>query len=225
MSVQRLNDEWVHIDLDSTPLWRVFRDSPLETIVAVPDWGTPGGFLGVYPLEGGLLCARVYDGRALYGYLLEKGEGSELFLNAVADPVILWRIFKGRARTLWISGFLVVEGSYMVLQVRVRDYEMKEGYLVLNLRPFQALVRPSMVSPPSRVTSLLIELLVALSRIDIACGNPSWEEGLSCQIKHSLDFLKMHANNAMFGGLKEEVLDHVRKALRRCRSLEEKLDI
>ncbi len=225
MRLHRLDDEWVYIDPGSTPLWGVFRDSPLETIVTVPDWRGPGGFLGVYPLEGGLLRARVYEGRALYEYLLEKGEGSELFLNSVADPVILWKVFKGRARTSWLGGFLVVEGSYMVLQTRVHGYYENKGHLVLDLRPLQALVRPSMVTPPSRVTSLLIELLVALSRIDVACGNPSWEKGLACQLKHSVDFLKKHTASAVLGGLREEVLDHVRNALRRCRSLEEKLDL
>lgn len=207
---------WVAVEPPKLGWMRVFEHSPLEVIVTTPEVEELVGFLGVYPLASGLLEALVYRGRGLHR-LLEGGWRGRLFLNAVTDPLVLWDVFKGRARPAWYGEVYSVDNSYLVMEAGVREFEAGVPSSRLYLEVLRAWERHGYAPPPSRVSGALLDLMVMMTRADILC--PEQARTFIARLESIAEFLKRRMRTPRLAGLVEEVLREVETALRRCREI------
>ena len=211
----------VRLDVGGFSFWRVFKGAPLESVIAPHEWGGDVGFLGVYPLGEGYFEAKVFQGRRLYSEVASRGRGLEVSLNFVADPEVLWLVYRGVARASECGGYMVVPGAFMVVRALVHKLSQDSDSMHLILKAQEALVLPVNVSGYSRLTGALVELMVALTRVGVYCSSEESLASLADSFRSSLRFLRKYLEKSGRTQLLDEIMGEVERVVSKCPKLGE----
>ncbi|MGB9726090.1 MAG: hypothetical protein ACP5O5_04210 [Fervidicoccaceae archaeon] len=181
--------------------------SYVESLVVSKYLENMPAFLGVKLTTEDSGVAFVYKGTRLH-YLMTRGlfRGENLFLNFTHSSEVLIRAFIGEeVKVNWNEFPPRIEGAHLIVRASVEKHDSGDPIKVY-LKLYEEWVDESSVFPLTRVTGLVTEALIELSRLGI---------GDSENRERSLNFFKERLIRVSG---REELLELLKKAEEEARS-------
>lgn len=140
----------------------------VESIVVTRLLGKKPAFLGIKLLSEDKGVSLIYKGSRLYSLLKEGSlKGEDFFLNFTHSPETLLKIFtSNEVEVDWNSFPPKIEKASLIVRASIEDYEIGEPIKVF-FKLWEEWIDEDAIFPLTRVTGLVIEALIELSRLKI----------------------------------------------------------